>query len=102
LFLLLGFCFVVVFCSHSFRWDGVCFCFFCVLAGCRKGKERLWWTATKWVVVLLVVVIGLLVVGYSFLRQTYIPMETMAVDVKSVAFQPRTFPRRLSPGCCVL
>lgn len=51
-----------------------------------KGKERFWWTATKYMVVTTLVCVGLLVVGYSFLRQTYIPMSTIAVDVTTVAF----------------
>ena len=57
----------------------------------KKGKERLWWTATKYMVVTLIVAVGLLVIGYSFLRQTYIPLTTIAVSTNTVAFQPGTW-----------
>ena len=57
----------------------------------KKGKERLWWTATKYMVVTLIVAVGLLVIGYSFLRQTYIPLTTIAVSTNTVAFEPGTW-----------
>lgn len=59
-------------------------------SGEMNMKEKLWWTACKYLTVTLVISVGLLVVGFAFLRTTYIPISTIAVDVTTVAFQPVT------------
>jgi len=44
-----------------------------------KQKERLWWTAFKYLLVTLVISVTVLVIAYSLLRTTYIPIKYVVV-----------------------
>uniref|UniRef100_A0A7S1GBQ8 Uncharacterized protein n=1 Tax=Bicosoecida sp. CB-2014 TaxID=1486930 RepID=A0A7S1GBQ8_9STRA len=44
-----------------------------------KQKERIWWTALKYLLITVVVSVTALVILYALLRQTYIPVKYMTV-----------------------